>query len=64
MRTRIRFHVIGVILVSTWLSSCSDSEKNARLEVRLTDAPGDYQEVNIDIQEVQVHVSEGEQVNG
>lgn len=64
MRTGIKFHVIGVIMISAWLSSCSDIEKNARLEVRLTDAPGDYQEVNIDVQDVQVHVSEGEQANG
>jgi hypothetical protein len=38
------------------LSSCSEEDGNrARLEIRLTDAPGDYQEVNIDIQGVQVH---------
>lgn len=39
------------------MMSCSEDGKNARLEVRLTDAPGDYEEVNIDIQGVQVHAS-------
>lgn len=41
------------------LSSCDDDNGtgNARLEIRLTDAPGDYQEVNVDIQEIRVHAS-------
>jgi hypothetical protein len=41
-------------------SSCDnkDNVSNARVEVRLTDAPGDYQEVNIDIQDVQVNVED------
>jgi len=59
-----KLRLIGLALVLTGLGSCSESENNARLEIRLTDAPGDYQEVNIDIQEVQVHVSDGEQENG
>jgi hypothetical protein len=36
--------------------SCSkDDDSMARLEIRLTDAPGDYEEVNIDIVGVEVH---------
>jgi hypothetical protein len=35
--------------------SCDSDEKNARLQVWLTDGPGDYEEVNIDIQGVEVH---------
>lgn len=38
--------------------SCSN-DKNARLEVHLTDSPGDFEEVNIDIQEVLVNNSDG-----
>ena len=34
----------------------SDDEKTARLQVWLTDAPGDYEAVNIDLQSVEVHV--------
>jgi hypothetical protein len=44
--------------------SCSESTKNARLEVRLTDAPGDYDAVYVDIQGVEVHSSAGEQASG
>lgn len=35
-----------------------------RMEIRLTDAPGDYQAVNIDVQRVQVHVADNEDANG
>lgn len=41
--------------------SCSDSNDNAGLasvSVRLTDAPGDYEAVNIDVQDVQVQIEE------
>jgi hypothetical protein len=53
----------ALIIISFFLSSCND-EKNARVEVRLTDAPGDYEEVNIDIQEVQIHSGEGNENSG
>lgn len=35
-----------------------DNDNKATLEVRLTDRPGDYEEVNIDIQDVQVNPSD------
>ncbi|MEJ1237864.1 DUF4382 domain-containing protein [Chryseolinea sp. T2] len=37
------------------LFSCSNDDKMARLEVRLTDAPGDYEAVNIDIIGIEIH---------
>ena len=41
------------VVFATVIFACSEDEnQNAKLEVRLTDAPGDYEEVNIDIQEV------------
>lgn len=36
----------------------SESNQNAELQVMLTDAPADYEEVLIDIQDVQIHVSD------
>ena len=40
------------------LSSCGDSENGTtKLQVALIDAPGDYEQVNIDIQDVQVNFS-------
>jgi hypothetical protein len=41
-----------------WFSSCdsvTEGTGNARMEVRMTDAPGDYEEVNVDIRSVQIH---------
>ncbi|MDR5591255.1 DUF4382 domain-containing protein [Christiangramia sp. SM2212] len=49
--------------IALGLTSCSDDDSseaamggNANVTVRLTDAPGDYDEVNIDVQDVQVMV--------
>lgn len=55
---------MAVMASSVFLSSCSDDEKNARIEIRLTDAPGDYEEVNIDIQAVEMHTDGGDQDAG
>jgi len=45
-----------ILTVAGLLFSCSsDSPQTATLQVRLTDAPGDFEEVNIDIQDVQVN---------
>lgn len=57
---------IFVFLVSALvvMGCSSDAEETARLEVRLTDSPGDYEEVNIDIQGVEIHSEEGEQNSG
>jgi len=51
------FYLFCVLLIATACSN-SDSSENAQLEIRLTDAPGDYEEVNIDIQSVEINASE------
>jgi len=50
----------SALLAGFFLASCDDDDdvKNAVIEVRLTDRPGDYQEVNIDIEDVQVNPSD------
>ncbi len=50
--------VVGVFAMFT--ISCDSDDGDARVQVWLTDAPGDYQEVNIDLQGVEVHVGDGE----
>lgn len=49
--------------ISLGLTSCSDDDSGeattggtANMTVRMTDAPGDYDEVNIDVQDVQIQV--------
>lgn len=62
---RLLTSAAAVVVTVFFITACSDNgSKNARLEVRLTDAPGDYQEVNIDIQGVEIHSSEGTQMSG
>lgn len=52
------------VVVALFLFSACDkdntSSENATLSVRLTDAPADYEEVLIDVEEVRIHVSSGE----
>jgi hypothetical protein len=56
---------VYLFLVAAWATACSSNDdSNAKLEVRLTDAPGDYEEVNIDIQGVEVHTAAGGQDSG
>lgn len=54
--------LIYVIVALFMFSACSDDDDNgsgkAVLSVRLTDAPADYQEVLIDIQDVMINTSE------
>jgi hypothetical protein len=58
-------NLVGVFMLSILMMACNDNEnKTATLHVRLTDAPADFQEVNIDIQSVQVHNESGEQESG
>ena len=52
------------LLLSVYLFACSSNDQTSRIEVRLTDAPGDYDAVNIDIQGLQVHTQEGNPTTG
>ena len=55
VKTGMAIILAGLAVIYT---SCSN-ESATRVEVRLTDSPGDYEEVNIDIQGVQVNSSDG-----
>ena len=56
--------LVFLFLSLFWFACDTEQSQPARLEVLLTDAPGDYEEVNIDIQDVQIHNSEGDQNAG
>ena len=59
MKGAMKIGFVALIgLLTLVFASCSN-DNNARLEVRLTDSPGDFEEVNIDIQGVQVNTSDG-----
>jgi hypothetical protein len=56
-RANILFTTCLIFLLA-FFSSCNNEETNmARLVVRMIDSPGDYQEVNVDIQAIEVNVS-------
>ncbi|HEY0742833.1 MAG TPA: DUF4382 domain-containing protein [Chryseosolibacter sp.] len=54
----------AIVSLAALLASCDSFDKNARVEVWLTDAPGDYQEVNVDIDGVEIHASRNDNGKG
>jgi len=64
MYMRKVFFLILISFSAFSLFNCESDSKTATLQVWLTDAPGDYEEANIDIREVEIHASEGEQTSG
>lgn len=50
-----------------WFSSCdsdTDTTGTSELQVRMTDAPGDYEEVNVEVVSVQVHTEDTDSEEG
>lgn len=57
--------ILFIVGLTGLVVSCSDEETgNARLVIRMIDAPGDYQEVNVDIQSIEVNLSENGDESG
>ncbi|SHI41085.1 Predicted component of the type VI protein secretion system [Hymenobacter daecheongensis DSM 21074] len=51
-------------LALTGCSKDSDSDKSAKLEVRLTDAPGDFRAVSLDVRQIEVHLKDEKEPDG
>jgi hypothetical protein len=51
-------------IVALFFASCDSDDRSARLQVWLTDAPGDYEEVKVDIQGVEIHAEGGNPASG
>ncbi len=62
MKTRIGILLIAFLALIS--SACETESPYARVEVWLTDAPGDFEQVRIEVLEVQVHRQSGEQTSG
>lgn len=57
----MKIHYLFFALLSISLFSCNDKEEKtgkAKLEVRLVDAPAEYEAVYIDVKEIRIHTSE------
>ena len=58
---KVGLYLIAAFAITAIIYSCSKDEvetSTATFNVKLTDAPADYEAVNIDIQEVQIHYSD------
>lgn len=55
---KMKFVFTGCLMLVLLAMSCSDESKTGTLVVRMTDSPGDYEEVNVDIQAIQVTSSD------
>lgn len=55
------FNSLIILLSIVFLFSCKkdDEAGSAQFQLRLTDSPGNYQEINIDFLEARVHIEEG-----
>lgn len=57
MKTKIKYLILVTIVI--FVTACVTNEISApNIQIRLTDAPAEYQEVNVDIQDIQVNHSE------
>lgn len=63
MKSLFKLSLITLLFIG--FASCSDddsennNEGNAKLAIRLTDAPGDYEHVFVDVEEVEIKYSDG-----
>ena len=55
---------VGSLLALAGCSKDADNGNQAKLEVRLTDAPGDFRSVVLDVRQVEVHLKEENDPNG
>lgn len=61
MKKQLLFTLLAGLLFTF---SCSTKEESGTLIIRLTDSPGDYESVFIDLRAVEVHASTGNQESG
>jgi hypothetical protein len=59
MKGLAKIGIVGLMSLVAFLFTTCSEDNAARVEVRLTDAPGDFEELNIDIQEVQINSGDG-----
>ena len=57
---RFLMFIVGAL----FLFSCEDTTNNSRIIVTLTDSPGDYAEVNVQVIGIEIHRQSGNQESG
>ena len=64
---KISHYLPVALLAGLTLASCADdkSSNNAtKLQIRLTDAPGDFQKVTLDVRQIEVHLKDEQSADG
>ena len=59
MKTIMKKGMFAVMLLAAFMWGCKKSDPYGHITMLLTDAPGDYLEVNVDIQKASVHYANG-----
>lgn len=59
MKTMMRKGMLGCLMLLAFMWGCKKSDPNGYMTVMMTDAPGDYLQVNVDIKQVSVHYANG-----
>ncbi|OFZ53243.1 MAG: hypothetical protein A3D92_13780 [Bacteroidetes bacterium RIFCSPHIGHO2_02_FULL_44_7] len=58
MKNLVKNSVPGMLLLFSFLiSGCNKEEGTGSVTIEMTDAPGDYDSVNVEVEQVMVHVS-------
>ncbi len=59
MRKFISLSTLGLAMVLVLFTACNKDKGEGSMRVRMTDDPGDYLQVNVDVREVEVHYDNG-----
>jgi hypothetical protein len=52
------------LMAALALSSCADKSSDTKLQIRMTDAPGDFQKVSLDVRQIEVHLKDEQSADG
>lgn len=56
MKTMISMFILTTLTIGLFIVGCTKDEmNNGKMMVKMTDAPADFTEVNVEVQEIQVH---------
>jgi len=64
MKKMIKRMLVASLLLVAFMEGCKKDSPNGYMVVKMTDAPGDYLQVKVDVQKVEVHYSNGNNNSG
>ena len=65
MKTMIRMFILTALTIGLFIVGCTKDEMNTgKMMIKMTDAPANFTEVNVEVQEIQVHYTNNNNTNG